>query len=180
MNVKHPLSEDEIAIFRDAIGDVKPLRSDRVAQRPCRPAPHASQTRLDETRVIEELLSTGFDGYDLQPGDALVFCRAGVQKAILRKLRKGQYRVGAELDLHGMTARAAQQALMRFIRQAKAADAGCVRIVHGKGRRSSSRGPVIKPLVACWLRRSRDVLAFCSARPVDGGTGAVYVLLKSA
>ncbi|MGH8503098.1 MAG: Smr/MutS family protein, partial [Gammaproteobacteria bacterium] len=114
-----------------------------------------------------------------QPGDALQYCRPGVRKTVMRKLKKGQYRVGAELDLHGLSARSAQAALTGFIQDARAADTRCVRIIHGKGRRSSNRGPVIKPLAGAWLRRREDVLAFCSARPVDGGTGALYVLLKA-
>jgi len=179
MNVKNTLSEDEIAIFRESVGEVKRLRTDKVAPQPPRPAPRAQQTRLDEVRVMEELLTMSFDDHDLQPGDQLVFCRAGVQKGVLRKLKRGQFRVRAELDLHGMGARTAQEALAGFIHQARAVDARCVRIVHGKGRRSTNRGPVIKPLVGRWLRRNEHVLAFCSARPVDGGTGAVYVLIRT-
>jgi DNA-nicking Smr family endonuclease len=180
MNAKSTLSDDEIAIFRDWVGEVKRLRADKVAKLHTPPAPYAYQTRLDEARVMQEILKIDFDSHDLQPGDAFFFCRPGIQKTVLRKLKRGQYRITAELDLHGMNARTAQQELSIFIKQAKAADARCVRIVHGKGLRSSNRGPVIKPLVGSWLRRSQDVLAFCSARPVDGGTGAVYVLLKSA
>jgi DNA-nicking Smr family endonuclease len=180
MNAKNTLSDDEVAIFRDSVGEVKRLRWDKVAHEPARPAPRAYQTRLDEIRVMEELLTTSFDDHELQPGDALVFCRTGVQKSVLRKLKRGQYRVRAELDLHGMNTRTAQAALARFVQEAKAADARCVRIVHGKGHRSSNRGPVIKPLVGRWLRRNEHVMAFCSARPVDGGTGAVYVLLRTA
>jgi DNA-nicking Smr family endonuclease len=179
MNIKNTLSDDEIAVFRDFVGEVKRLRSDKVAHRPIQPAPYAYQTRLDEARVMEECLTTGFDRYGIQPGDALSFCRPGIQKTVLCKLKRGQYRVGAELDLHGMNAHMARWTLMQFIRQAKATDVRCVRIVHGKGRRSSNRGPVIKPLVGSWLSRCEDVLAYCSARPVDGGTGAVYALLKS-
>ena len=177
MNLKNVLSEEEIETFRDWIGEVKRLESDKVLAPQHRPAPRAYQTRLDEERVMEEILEVNLDNYDIQPGDALVFCRPGVRKIVLRKLKCGHYRISAELDLHGMNAAAAHQALANFIAQAKAVDARCVRIVHGKGRRSSNRGPVIKPLVARFLRKNRDVLAFCSARPVDGGTGAVYVLL---
>jgi DNA-nicking Smr family endonuclease len=54
----------------------------------------------------------------------------------------------------------------------------CVRIIHGKGLRSRHKGPVIKTKVNTWLRQRDDILAFCSARPVDGGTGAIYVLLR--
>jgi DNA-nicking Smr family endonuclease len=180
MNVKSTLSGEEITLFRDAIGQVKRLRTDKIVHQPEPRAPRAYQTRLDELRVMQELLDADLEQYDLQPGDDLSFCRAGVRKTVMRKLRRGQYRIAAELDLHGFGATAAKHALLEFIREAKVANARCVRVIHGKGRRSSNHGPVIKPLVGQLLRRSQDVLAFCSARPVDGGTGALYVLLKGA
>lgn len=180
MKVKSMLSGEEIALFRDVVGAVRRLRDDKVAHRPKPPPPRAHQTRLDEIRVMKEILDPNF-GYDeLQPGDELSFCRAGVRRTVLRKLKKGEYRIGAELDLHGMNAADAKRALLEFIYQAKTTNVRCVRIIHGKGHRSSNRGPVIKPLVGHLLCRSQDVLAFCSARPVHGGTGAVYVLLKGS
>ena len=78
-----------------------------------------------------------------------------------------------------MTQLQAQQELNEFIELVRSEGIRCVRIIHGKGYGSSNKGPVIKPLVNRWLQRRSEVLAFCSARPVDGGTGAVYVLLKS-
>jgi DNA-nicking Smr family endonuclease len=180
MNVKTTLSLEEIALFRESVSDVKRVRSEKIAQRPRPPAPVAYQTRLDQARVMNEILDFDFNSTELQPGDYLNFCRPGVQHTVMRKLRRGQYRVSAELDLHGMNTETARRALIEFIHQAKTAGARCVRVVHGKGHRSNNRGPVIKPLVGHILRRSGDVLAFCSARPVDGGTGAVYVLLKSS
>jgi len=180
MNTKNALSEDEITIFRASVGEVRRLRHDKAAIFHPRPPPVARQNRLDEVRVMEEILTMDLDDHELQPGDAVNFCRPGIQNTVMRKLRRGHYRIHAELDLHGMNVRTARQALTAFIQQARAADVRCVRIVHGKGRRSTNHGPVIKPLVGGILRRSEHVLAFCSARPVDGGTGAVYVLLKSA
>ncbi|MEX0606657.1 MAG: Smr/MutS family protein, partial [Halofilum sp. (in: g-proteobacteria)] len=87
--------------------------------------------------------------------------------------------IDAELDLHGMTRVEAATALEQFMRECRQRRLGCVRIVHGKGRRSSDQGPVLKPAVANWLRRRNEVLAFTSARPVDGGSGALYVLLSA-
>jgi DNA-nicking Smr family endonuclease len=86
--------------------------------------------------------------------------------------------VAAELDLHGMTSELARSALREFMAECRRRDHRCVRIIHGKGRGSSNRGPVLKGKVNRWLRQRDDVLAFCSARPVDGGTGALYVLLR--
>ena len=92
-------------------------------------------------------------------------------------MRRGQFAVQAEIDLHGLGREAAHDALREFVADAVTSGLRCVRVIHGKGRRSGSRGPVIKRVVDHWLRRMEPVVAFVSARPVDGGTGAVYVLL---
>ena len=77
-----------------------------------------------------------------------------------------------------MTKAQARQALLQFLAETKLIGKNCVRIIHGKGHRSSNQGPVLKPMVAKWLTQLNDVLAYCSAKPEDGGSGAVYVLLK--
>ena len=104
------------------------------------------------------------------------FSRAD-RAAVLRRLRRGEYRVQREIDLHGLTVLEAKAALRAFLLDALEAHVHCVRIVHGKGLRSGHRGPVLKSAVSGLLRRSGAVLAYVSARPVDGGTGALYVLL---
>ncbi len=98
---------------------------------------------------------------------------------MLRKLRRGDYRVQGEIDLHGLTVAEASRRCASFWRQALQRQWRCVRIIHGKGLRSGHRGPVLKGMVGTLLRKSGPVLAFVSARQVDGGTGAVYVLLSS-
>ncbi len=108
----------------------------------------------------------------------MFFCRPGIQHRLLRKLRRGQISIGAELDLHGMTSREARQALLVFISECKRQNIRCVKIVHGKGKGSVSRRPVLKNRINNWLPQLDDILAFCSARVEDGGVGAVYVLLK--
>ena len=97
---------------------------------------------------------------------------------MLRKLRRGQFQIGPALDLHGMTVATAREALTRFLHAARREGRSCVRIIHGKGNGSRHRGPVLKLKINHWLRQRDEVLAFCSARPVDGGTGAIYVLLR--
>jgi DNA-nicking Smr family endonuclease len=87
--------------------------------------------------------------------------------------------VQAEIDLHGMTLAEARPRLEAFVRRSASSNKHCVRIVHGKGLGSGDRGPVLKAAVNRWLRRWDVVLAFTSARQVDGGTGAVYVLLQA-
>jgi len=110
-------------------------------------------------------------------GEELVFHRPGVQQAVLRKLRRGHYRVQAEIDLHGLTVAEAKLELREFITGALERQLRCVRIIHGKGLRSGHRGPVLKGAVSTVLRRMGVVVAYVSARQVDGGTGAIYVLL---
>jgi DNA-nicking Smr family endonuclease len=171
-------TDDEVTCFRESMDDVQPIRSDRVVHNLPKPPPHPVQTRKDEALVMEALLRSPYDIDDLQPGEAINYCRPGVQKTILRKLRKGQYRIGAEIDLHGLTASMAIDALTQFLRKMDHTQARCVRIIHGKGHRSGNQGPVLKPLVCNWLTRCDRVLAFSSARQIDGGTGALYVLLK--
>ena len=96
----------------------------------------------------------------------------------MRKLARGKFAVQAEIDLHGMTVAEAKPRLADFIDYSVKQNHMCVRIVHGKGLGSGNRGPVLKNAVSRWLRKWNAVLAFVSARQVDGGTGAVYVLLQ--
>jgi DNA-nicking Smr family endonuclease len=111
-------------------------------------------------------------------GDALSFQRAGVRTQVIRRLRRGLIPIEDELDLHGLSQTAARDQLARFLAHNRAAGRRCVRIIHGKGYRSGARGPVLKIAVDLWLRRHLDVMAFTSAKTIDGGTGAVYVLLR--
>ncbi len=171
-------SEEDRQLFRSAVGPVKPLRHDGVSEQKGRPAPTPVQTRRDEQQVIRDMLSEERDPAELETGEELLYARPGLQHGVLRRLRRGQYCVASALDLHGMTAVMAKQAVVQFLREARAGGVRCVRIIHGKGRRSPFGQPVLKRKLDLWLRQREDVLAFCSARPVDGGTGAVYVLLK--
>jgi len=96
----------------------------------------------------------------------------------MRRLRRGYYRVEAELDLHGLIVAEAKRELRDFLARCIARQQRCVRIIHGKGLGSGPRGPVLKQAVNVILRRTENVVAFCSANPRDGGTGAIYVLLQ--
>ncbi|MCG8379470.1 MAG: Smr/MutS family protein, partial [Proteobacteria bacterium] len=104
--------------------------------------------------------------------------KPGLQKQTLRKLRRGQFNIEGELDLHGMTAVMAKEALSTFLKRCKSQNKRCIRIIHGKGLGSKDKKPVIKNKLNNWLQKRDDILAFCSAREVDGGTGAIYLLLK--
>ena len=143
-----------------------------------RPKPVARFSRADDRRALEESLHADIDEIEQASGDALSFRRDGVGRRTLRKLARGSFAVQAEIDLHGLTVAEAKPRLARFIEHCARDGKRCVRVVHGKGLGSGERGPVLKPSVNSWLRRFRTVIAFVSARQVDGGTGAVYVLLR--
>ncbi|MDJ0928405.1 MAG: Smr/MutS family protein [Gammaproteobacteria bacterium] len=165
-------------LFRDAMRDVKPIKDQRRHRAAPPPKPRASQRRASDQAVLQESLETPPAGADLETGEEISFRRAGLSERDYRKLRRGQFAVQDELDLHGLTAAEATDALRNFVAEASAAGNRCVRIVHGKGLGSGPGGPVLKKLVNRELRRWDPVLAFCSTQPRHGGTGAVYVLLR--
>jgi len=173
--------EESSAEFRAAMRDVTPL-----ANRPAR----AVQANVTRAHVRKSLPAVAEDLDQLMPliataADAesaaasLSFRRGGVRDQVMRRLRRGLYPTEDELDLHGLNQTAARDQLAEFIARSRDAGRRCVRIVHGKGYRSGARGPVLKAAVNLWLRRHTDVMAFTSARMIDGGTGAVYVLLRA-
>jgi DNA-nicking Smr family endonuclease len=177
--VKPKADDEETRLFREAVRDVKPITHGVAPPEPRRPAPVARFTREDRLAVLQESLTGDAHDLDVASGDELVFRREGVPPATVRKLRRGQYRVQAEIDLHGLNVEEAKTALRSFLAEALEQQIRCVRIVHGKGLRSGHRGPVLKGTVSSVLRKVGRVLAFVSARQVDGGTGAVYVLLTT-
>jgi len=130
----------------------------------------AVATAADEPAALDE---------PVEGAQTLSFRRAGVRDQQMRKLRRGLIPIEDDLDLHGLTQAAARAELERFLDRQCEIGARCVRIVHGKGYRSGARGPVLKVLVNAWLKRRTEVIAFHSARAIDGGTGAVYVLLRA-
>jgi DNA-nicking Smr family endonuclease len=172
--------EDDTQLFREAVRDVKPLAQEApVPELTRRPAPRARFTRSDHLALLKESLHGDLADPQLGSGEELVFAREGVQHTVLKKLRRGQFRVQAEIDLHGMTLPEAKQELRAFLAHALEQHIRCVRVIHGKGLRSGNRGPVLKSAVSAALRRIEPVLAYVSARQGDGGTGAVYVLLAA-
>lgn len=173
------LPPDDRELFRRSIGQVKRLRHDRSEGPGPSVPPRPVQREIDERRVLRDSLSLDWDPAELETGEHVHYSRPGLQRSVLRKLQRGQYRVEASLDLHGHNRHAAHEALARFLHTSRRQGLRCVRIVHGKGLRSSNHGPVLKPLIQHWLKRRDEVLAYCSARTIDGGSGALYVLIKS-
>lgn len=173
------ISPEDKALFRKTVGPVRRIRHGQVALTKHRPAP-IRKTRAAEAQALKDMLSDAYDPAEMGTGDELMFARPGLQHGVLRKLRRGMFSIGAELDLHGMTAVEARPALAQFLHDCRNRHIRCVRIIHGKGYGSQQKLPVLKAKVNSWLRQWEDVLAFCSARIPDGGTGAVYVLLRAA
>jgi DNA-nicking Smr family endonuclease len=179
--VKASDEEEEAELFRRAMRDVRPLQLARRAERPARRArPRARFARAERAAVLAESLLKPGPLIESQPGEELLYRRAGVPETVLRGLRRGSYRVEDELDMHGLTAAAGATQLAQFLQQARGRGLACVRIIHGKGLRSGQTGPVLKNTVNTLLRRADAVLAFASARPAAGGTGATLVLLRRA
>jgi len=173
------VNDKDIDEFRRAISDVKPLKHEkRIATNQPKPKPRARFSKADEREVLNESLQDDIDTIEHGYGAALRFHRASVGRRTMRKLARGGYSVQDEIDLHGMTVDEAKQRLADFIDYSAMRGKLCVRIVHGKGLGSGNRGPVLKNAVNRWLRKWDSVLAFVSTRQVDGGTGAVYVLLQ--
>lgn len=172
-------SDEAGRLFRKAIGSVRPLKAPASdAPQSPRPPPEPTQFLRDEARVQGELLTHTFDPATIEVGDELNYLKAGQSPHLLKRLRRGQFSVRAEVDLHEMTRDVAREAIRCFLDDCHRHGEMCVRIVHGKGLRSKAQGPVLKRLTDSLLRRRDDVLAFASARPAQGGTGALIVLLQ--
>ena len=167
-------------VFRRSIGEVAPLKvRPRMPLPRVPPSPLPLQTRLDEEAVLHEALSDEYDPETLlDTDDTLSYCRHGVRQEVVRKLRRGAWIVQAQLDLHGMRREEAREALSEFIRESVKRGLRCLRVIHGKGLGSIGREPVLKGKVRAWLVQKEEVIAFCQARPHDGGAGAVLVLLQ--
>ena len=156
-------------LFLKSIGDVIPLEThDRIEPVFSSPKPIPVQRIADEFSV-ESLLETD---------ETLSYAKNGIGPDVVRKLRRGHWVIQDQLDLHGMRRDEAREMIVEFLRQAAVRGIRCVRIVHGKGLGSINNEPVLKKLVHKWLVQRADVVAFCQAKPADGGSGAVVVLLK--
>jgi len=172
-------AEAEKNLFTRAIGKVAPLPANNKAHLPKPPRePVATQLKKDEAQVIQDSLSDEFDVSTLlDTDDALSFRRPSVGPEVTRKLRKGDWTIQREIDLHGLRSDEARLALTTFIRDAHKHGIRCVRVVHGKGLGSPGKTPVLKSKVHSWLVQKNQVMAFVQAKPAEGGAGALVVLL---
>ena len=176
---KLPIEVDDAALFRAAVAGAKPLAKGRAAvPKVKKPAPIPRSRIADERAVLKESLEAPPEDADVESGEVSAYASPGVQHATLRKLKRGQFRCEAEIDLHGLTRDRAHANLLEFISKAYAHGIRCVRIIHGKGLGSGNKGPIIKRSLGKWLRRS-EVLAWASAPGNQGGSGATLVLLRA-
>jgi len=171
-------SPEEDEEFRRAVADAQPLAAPRKIIHQRRAAPVPRQRIRDERAVLEESLGPVSLDDALDSGNELSYLAEGLRRDVLRKLRRGHWVVEDELDLHGMNRHVAAVTVSQFLNGCKKRRVRCVRIVHGKGRGSHNREPVLKGLLRKWLLRE-EVLAFSQAPAAQGGSGAVLVLLKN-
>jgi len=172
------MSDDDNGLFKKAMKGVTPsdptnrarVSSQKTKPSKSEPLPQAPDPYYTEWESKEDWI---------EGEDCIQFARGGIQHRVLQKLRRGQISIEARLDLHGFTAAEAIQAIDRFIAQCREQHIRWACIIHGKGRYSGHAKPVLKNVLNKWLRLDKAVLAFHSAQPKDGGTGAVYVLLKT-
>lgn len=172
--------DDPGALFRHAAGTAAPLADRNRAElvRP-RPTPHPRQREEDDAAVLRESLAAPLSFEDrIDSGDEGMYLRDGLPRRVLTDLRRGRWVVQGELDLHGLTRDEARNALGHFLHDALERGQRCVRLIHGKGLGSPGREPVLKHLSRGWLMQRTEILAFCQARPHDGGEGALLVLLE--
>lgn len=169
-------------LFVRAAGAVKPMPDKRKVLHQTEPTtPTAMQYQKDEKAVLIESISDEFDVSTLLDVDEhMSFRRPGIGADVTRKLRRGDWSIQRQLDLHGLRRDDARQALGQFIRESHKQGIRCVRVIHGKGLGSPGKAPVLKSRVHSWLVQKNEVLAFVQAKPADGGAGALVVLLTQA
>jgi len=158
------VTQQENELFRQAVKDVRPLNI------------HSSRVLLKKKKPINKKLpSIDWDETNFttcKVDEDLFFVRDGLQQKIIKKLRQGKMSIAAYLDLHGMTIPKANLALQKFLFICQQKELRNVLIIHGKG------SAIIKSAINTWLRNYPDTLAFCSAKPKDGGLGTIYLLLS--
>lgn len=180
-----PAEDEDAALFLESVGEVRPVK-ESAGRAPAPPPRTAAQVNIpsEEAESLARLaeLVSGEGVFELADSDEFIEGAVhGFDERVLRKLRAGAFSFQAHVDLHGLTKDEARAALEQFISKSRVAGLRCVLVVHGRGLHSKDQLPVLKQGVQAWLahgRPAKHVLAFCSARPQDGGAGAVYVLLR--
>jgi DNA-nicking Smr family endonuclease len=177
MSDKH-ITDDDFDLFRNEVRDAQPIRHEQRSTYKVKPEPKAKKLNSFNEDYSGESFSDMVSPEIIGNEDYLEYRGPGIQHKMFTKLRAGKVHIEAELDLHGLTITQAEPSLSQFLDICQQQGIRCARIIHGKGWGSRDNKPVLKSKINHWLRQSRFVLAFCSATIEDGGTGAVYVLLK--
>lgn len=171
--------------FADAMRGVRRLDDRQRAvvpppKRQLRPRP-IEGPNAEALAALSDLVSGGGEFDITDTTEFIEGAVTGVDRRLVRRLRRGDFAFRRHLDLHGMTVEQAREAVTAFLRAAIRDGERCVLLIHGRGLNSPERVPVLKRNLLVWLSRgawARSVLAFASARPCDGGAGALYVLLR--
>jgi len=173
--------QDDEELFLGAMDGVVPLSNRGQPAPTLPPNPRIVDENAEALARLSELVS-GQGPFDITDSDEFIEGSApNVDEQLMRTLRRGDFAVQGHLDLHGMTRVEAREAVERFLHAARRDGKRCVLLVHGRGLNSKDQIPVLKENLKGWLNRGRigrEVLAFATARPHDGGAGAVYVLLR--
>ena len=177
------VEEDEDGLFARAMQGAAPLvpRGEPPRKRP----PERPPEDEDALALLElQRLVRGDAPFDIAETDEYLEGRVrGVSDLLLKRLRAGDYSIQAQIDLHGLSRTEARDTLERFLAESRVRGRRCVLVVHGRGLHSKDMQPVLKESLRVWFERGKGrlgghVLAFTTARPADGGWGAMYVLLK--
>ena len=175
-----PSTEQDKHLFLEAVKNARPLNIEPQHSEKTFPKPVAKQFMRDEKQALRDSLSDDFyPAHELESGEELLYLRTGQSPSILSKLRRGFWVVQAQIDLHGLISDEAREYVAEFLSSCKKRNIRCVRIVHGKGLGSRNREPVLKHKLRNWLMQKDEVIAYAQAKPEDGGSGAVIVLLKA-
>ncbi|OOE53648.1 DNA endonuclease SmrA [Salinivibrio kushneri] len=175
--------KNEFELFREMMSDVAPIKQDTVEDQTGSHQP--TEAQLARQQAAQKLANSEPEYLSLEyaqmvkPDEVMAYKRDGVQDGVFRKLRLGKYDVNARLDLHKMSLEKARDEILRFLKQCQRMDVRTVIIVHGKGERSNPQA-MMKSYVCQWLQQISDVLCYHSTLRHQGGTGALYVMIKKS
>ena len=177
------LSDEEL--FRQEMFGISPLPAAGSGRgRPIEQEREVLVRQSDEAEAYAQLsdLVAGGGTFDISDSDEYIEGLAsGLDRRLMARLRRGDYAVQGHVDLHGLTREEARVKVDEFLHDSRIHGCRCILIIHGRGLNSKDQIPVLKEALRVWLTRgriARHVLAFATARPTDGGAGAVYVLLR--
>lgn len=173
-------ADNDLELFKQAVKDVRPIKINKVSHAIKKPKPVPKQLLRDEQQALTDSLSDHYiPAHELESGEELLYLREGQSPVVLSRLRRGHWVIQDQIDLHGLISDEARAYVSQFILDCKKRGIRCIRIVHGKGLGSHNKEPVLKNKLRGWLMQKDEVIAYAQAKPQDGGSGAVIVLLKA-